>query len=337
MILIDALYLDSLGGKTLIELLIKKTIDTKLKCYFLLDSRLDSKLFMALESKNYLIINSSLRNRKLFYKDNISKFSSILCLSNIPPPVKTKKRTSIYFHNKLLINPFSHKINFKDRFLNFLKFVYIRHFNYDNYNWIVQTPLMKKMIQDTLKIDSNNCFIYPFFELNFHKSSSIRNPNSFIYVSSSLSHKNHKKLLKAFCDAANKSKRELVLHLTIKKEEIPEKIYPKNLKIEFHGIKSNEGINKLYSSCEFAIYPSLAESFGLPLIEAANLNCKVITSNLDYVYEVIEPSLVFDPNSTKSISTSILKAINEDLPKSKVIVKNKLDNFIEYIVNQNVQ
>ena len=94
----------------------------------------------------------------------------------------------------------------------------------------------------------------------------------------------------------------------------------------------------MYNSCEFAIYPSLVESFGLPLIEATNHGCKVISSDLPYVHEIIEPSLTFNPYSAESISSSILKAIETDnLPETKVLVENKLDNFIEFIISQDVQ
>ena len=80
------------------------------------------------------------------------------------------------------------------------------------------------------------------------------------------------------------------------------------------------------------------ESFGLPLIEASNYGCKVIASNLPYVHEIIRPSLTFDPYSVESISNAILKAIETDeLPVTKVLVENKLDNFIDFIISQDVQ
>ena len=115
-------------------------------------------------------------------------------------------------------------------------------------------------------------------------------------------------------------------------------ILPKNLKVEFHGTLSLYDVYELYNSCEYAIYPSLVESFGLPLIEATNHGCKVIASDLPYVHEIIEPSLTFDPYSVESISNSILKAIETDnLPETKVLVENKLDNFINFIISQDVQ
>ena len=37
-----------------------------------------------------------------------------------------------------------------------------------------------------------------------------------------------------------------------------------------------------------------------PLIESINYNCKVLAPNLDYVNEVITPSIKFDPFSISS-------------------------------------
>ena len=111
---------------------------------------------------NKMITNSGLRDW--------FRFSSILCLSNIPPPIRTNIRTSIYFHNRLLIKPLSHKINLKSKLFNLLKSFYIKRFNQKNYKWIVQTPLMKKLLQDDLKIDSDNCHVYPFYKIGSNKS-----------------------------------------------------------------------------------------------------------------------------------------------------------------------
>ena len=164
-----------------------------------------------------------------------------------------------------------------------------------------------------------------------------KNLNEFVYVSSYVSHKNHKRLIKAFIMASKNTDKEIKLHLTLYKEDLLKMVFPQNLKVVFHGTLSMDNVNELYNSCEFTIYPSLVESFGLPLIEASNHNCKVIASDLPYVHEIIAPSLTFDPYSVESISKSILKAIETDnLPETKVLVENKLDNFIDFIISQDV-
>ena len=68
------------------------------------------------------------------------------------------------------------------------------------------------------------------------------------------------------------------------------------------------------------------------------MDCKVIASDLPYVHEIVKPSLTFDPYSVESISNAILIALEtDDLPETKVLVENKLDNFIDFIISQDVQ
>ena len=74
------------------------------------------------------------------------------------------------------------------------------------------------------------------------------------------------------------------------------------------------------------------KSFGITLIEATTFGCDIICSDMDYSYQVVSPSLVFDPNSAKSIYNALLKSRSiKTLTSSKLMIKNKIDKFIEYI------
>ena len=335
MILIDACYINSFGGKTLLEIIIRKSHDNFF--YFLLDKRLKINDFKSHLNTNYAIIHANHLNRYRFYQNNHKLFSSVVCLSNVPPPLKNILKTTIYFQNVLLLKPFEHEIKFKNKILNFFKYIYIKYYNQKGYHWVVQTQLMKKFIQNNLNVDSQKCHLYPYFTIKPKKSFLNKASNNFVFVSSNVSHKNHKRLIEAFILSANKTNQEIVLHLTLNDNYQFNLELPNNSKIIFHGTLSIDEVNSLYDISEFSIYPSLAESFGLPLIEATNHNCKVIASDLPYVHEIIKPSLVFDPYSVDSISESILKAISQDLPETEVLVENKLDNFIDFIINQDVQ
>ena len=333
MILIDAIYINSFGGKTILELIVSEVLIKKLDCFFLLDNRLEFNLIKSLDKKKYTFLNASHFSRKKFYFQNSNKFSSILCLSNIPPPLLTKVNTTIYFHNRLLLNPFSSNLNYIYKLLNFLKISYIKFYNQKNYNWVVQTHLVSNLLCKCFNISSENINVYPIFKSKKNLIRQNKNKNSFVYVSSGVSHKNHIRLIQAFIDAANKTKIEITLHLTITKNEIKTFAYPENLKVIFHGTLSQKKLNGIYKSSNFLIYPSLIESFGLPLIEAANHGCKVLASNLPYVQQIIKPSLCFDPYSTKKISYAIIKAIDNDLKNTTILINNKLTDFIEFIDN----
>jgi glycosyltransferase involved in cell wall biosynthesis len=338
--LIDATHINSFGGKSIFDLIFLELKKRKIEyLYFLLDKRLKIDYIKCFPKKNYSVIDSTHFNRYFFYKKNSQRFDSIICLSNIPPPIKTSVRTIIFFHNYLFLTPFAHKIDSKGKLLNYIKHNYIKFFNQSHYEWVVQTKLMSKLITNGFNINPERSNVFPIFDdCDKSKIENFSKLKCFAFVSSGVSHKNHKNLISAFILAASKSAKKIKLVLTLDKEQIFIRDLPVNLQIEFRGTLDKTEVNKLYNTCEFVIYPSFVESFGLPLIEATNHGCKVIASDLPYVHEIIEPSLTFDPYSTESISNAILNAINtDDLPKTKVLVENKLDNFIEFIISLDVQ
>ena len=105
-----------------------------------------------------------------------------------------------------------------------------------------------------------------------------------------------------------------------------------NLTIINHGILNKNKLNEIYNKSKYLIFPSLNESFGLPLIEAVLNNCYIICSDKEYVYQVVRPSLTFNPNSIESISKSIVNAYkNIGLRKPKLLVENKIDTFVKHI------
>lgn len=336
MILIDALYINSFGGKSILELLVKRILGREVKYHFIFDSRLKSNLIHKIKSSDYTFVEASHKKRKEFYLRRANNFSCILCLSNVPPPIQTSVKTYIYFHNILLLKPLHWPIHIKNRVTNLLKFFYIKYYNKESYNWIVQTSHTRKLLLESIKIKNDRIHTYPILPKKNILIDQINKSKNFVYISSSVSHKNHERLLNAFILAANKTVKQIKLHLTLDEGKLSKKIYPNNLKIECHGTLSEDGVNELYNSCEFVIYPSLVESFGLPLIEATNHGCKVIASDLPYVHEIIKPSLLFDPYNIDSIALSIETALNsKSLRSSEILINNELDLLIKTI-EQNV-
>ena len=58
----------------------------------------------------------------------------------------------------------------------------------------------------------------------------------------------------------------------------------------------------------------------------------LVTSNLEYVFQVVTPTLVFNPRSIESISSTIIESIkSKKLKKSKILVSNKIDKFVKHI------
>lgn len=337
-ILVDTIYIHSLGGKALLDFFLESISSNNLNEYFFLfDSRLNKKLFEEINEKNYKILNASESERKFFYKKNKSSFRAIFCFANVPPPISLKVDTYIYFHNDLLIDLKQTNFSLFKKSVFLLKRLYIKFNDRDNYNWIVQTELIKDKLNKKIVNNKKRIKVLPFYFDKFKDLKKEKSPNSFLYVSGFLPHKNHYRLIKAFLLAAQKQKVNILLNLTLADNDF---IYlmkrfskiPSNLIIRNLGVLSLEEINLAYDENQNLIFPSLKESFGLPLIEATLKNLNVITSNLEYVDYVIEPSLTFDPLDIKDISNSIIKTLTlKKFKKPKLISKNKVGDIIKIL------
>ena len=335
MILIDSIYIHNGGGKNILDNLCSKIQEIGLDSNFFL--LLDSRYTGEVRFKNFQKIHPHEINRLKFYRQNKYSFNRVICLSNVPPPLKIDKKVDIYFHNDLFINPLKNRLKLFNKLKLLIKRYYIQYRNRSNYVWNVQTNLMKKKIKNEFKIVEDKINVFPIFD-EYYSQKSKKNRKNFLYVSNFSEHKNHWLLFKAFQDVSNKINYEISLELTLPKKVFANSFYSKavlnkNLKIINHGVLNKFDLSNLYSKSRFLIFPSLNESFGLPLIEAVMNDCFVLSSNKDYVYEIIDPTLTFDPNSIESISSVIYEALNSDILKeSKLIIENKIGSFVKYIL-----
>jgi glycosyltransferase involved in cell wall biosynthesis len=64
-------------------------------------------------------------------------------------------------------------------------------------------------------------------------------------------------------------------------------------------------IDAAYRQSGALIFPSLTESFGLPLIEARGRDLPILAGELDYVRDVCVPVETFDPRSPRSIARAV--------------------------------
>ena len=84
-------------------------------------------------------------------------------------------------------------------------------------------------------------------------------------------------------------------------------------------------INLLYRKSRTLIYPSKIESFGMPLLEANFMGLSIIASEKDYVRDLIEPIQTFDPESSKSICSAVLRYIGKNEKREILTPKLFLD------------
>ncbi len=71
-------------------------------------------------------------------------------------------------------------------------------------------------------------------------------------------------------------------------------------------------LGDLYSCAKAFVYPSLAEGFGLPILEAMACGAPVITSNRSSMPEVAgEAALLVDPEDTEAITNALIRIASE--------------------------
>ena len=323
MLLIDAIYINTGGGKILLDYLIEELEKTDKQIFYLLDKRIQKEKYVIKSTNVILYLKSGFFDRMNFYKKNKNRFSKVFCFGNIPPPIKLKSDVLTYFQNINYISYSKKDFSLKNRFISFLKRKILSLWKNNTDKWIVQSLYVQQKMIEKYGENKNKIEIIPFFK-SIKKNRAIDNigkiSNSFLYVSNAYPNKNHIRLIEAFCNFYDKYKiGKLTLTVSEKFDEVKKLIDSKiqqEYPIENLGYVSQDILIKSYIRSEFVIFPSTSESFGLGLIEGIEFECKIISADLPYTYAVCEPSIVFNPLSIESIEKSFDLAIHNNVKKS---------------------
>lgn len=256
-----------------------------------------------------------------------------LCFGNLPPFFRLKGKCILFFQNILLLQAVRMDFPFRVVVKQILEKLWLSMFFSNVNRVIVQSSTVQDMMLSVFP--NSKPEILPFAE--FAKPTSAEKKiYDFLYVSSGDPHKNHIKLLAAWERLAN-AEMFPSLMLTVS-DAYPEllstiSILQKNgLNILNEKKISHRQVMDLYQQSRCLIFPSLAESFGLPLFEAKNAGLPILASELDYVRDVVEPLETFDPNSSRSIERAILRFLKTDEAKPQNIYSSQ--EFIQSILGK---
>ncbi|MCW3122924.1 MAG: glycosyltransferase family 1 protein [Flavipsychrobacter sp.] len=335
MILVDALYINKGGGAVLLQYLIEQILahPKKENVFFLLDPRFDKP---AILTKNFTIINNKLSDRIKFYKQHKSDYTKVFCFANTPPPVKLGVPVYTYFHNQKLLEAPQQKLN--PKFLKlYLKYLIVKLYNKNTDAYIVQTPhMVEELVHVGLK-DKAHCLTIPFYDDRkykvAHPAFQSRVKDEFVFISNPSPQKNYPTLLDAW-EYLLKKGHTPKLHVTI--DATGPQFLARVNELNAKGARIINHVyvdpRELYFSCPYLIFPSIMESFGLPLIEAADSGMKILASDLPYVHDVVVPSLTFKPYDKVSIADAVLKALNTSLPFPELVTGNRIGDLLNVIL-----
>lgn len=335
MILIDAIFINNGGGKILLDYLIQSITNSNIDAYYLLDTRIKGK-HPYIDPCRVKYLPGNIFTRHIFYKNNISSFSSVLCFGNLPPSIKLRAKVYTYFHQPLYLKT-PREISFYDKFKIKLKKNVLSKITNNSDVWLVQSSYIKDSLSLEFNICPNKVEIIPFYPpiilSNDHYD---RVANSFFYVSNASIHKNHIRLINSFCKFYDNYKiGKLTLTVSddcVEIKSIIDKKIQNGYPINNIGFIDRKELHKYYFRSEFLIFPSLTESFGLGLIEAIDCGCNIIASDLPYTFEVCKPSIIFDPLNEDSIYESLVNSTDKNaFQKSTPIIKNKINELINLL------
>lgn len=249
----------------------------------------------------------------------------VLCFGNLPPLFKLRGRAVVFVQNRYLIEdvPLS-GFPLKVRLRLAVERLWLTWCWRNVDEFVVQTPTMKSLLE--IKLGRHvPVRVLPFVAVpdGYMRSLPqvcIRKDTvfDFVYVASGEPHKNHQRLIDAWCLLAEEG---VLPSLCVTLDEarfvglcrlIEKARRQYGIKITNVGGLSHNDALALLRKSGAAIYPSKFESFGLPLIEARQAGLPVLASELDYVRDVLDPEQVFDPDSSRSIARAVKRFMGKD-------------------------
>ncbi len=242
----------------------------------------------------------------------------VLCFGNLPPLFKLRGHTAVFVQNRYLIDDV--KLNgfpLRVRLRLVVERLWLSSKMTNASEFIVQTPTMKRLLEIKTR-GRVPVRVLPFVSEPKGYARSVlqskvqkENDFDFVYVASGEPHKNHRRLLEAWCLLADEG---LFPSLCLTLDEvrfaglcrlIDEVRQRYGVKVNNVGELSHHDVLELSRKSGAVIYPSKFESFGLPLIEARQAGLPVLASELDFVRDVLDPEQTFDPDSPLSIARAV--------------------------------
>lgn len=333
MILIDATFVASYGGINVLKTLIDSIENNEKKLFILfVDIRLKHLDFDIENFKRVLYVRNRIIERQLIFLEIEPQIKVVLSFGNVPLIVSKNIYQITFVQQYFVFN--GSKINdlkLKIRWI-FKGFIIRTLFKFTKSDIAVQTRTMALLAN---KINSGGkTYIFPIFKPLTLSKKLDKTPTNFIYISSAHSYKKIDFLIDAF-NNHNEKHKDSVLYLTIEDENIFKRFNKSNNKNIINlGYVENNLINKILNSSYNMVHPSLAESFGLVLLEASFNGNAIIAPEMSYVYDVCEPSLTYNRHSLESLINALDVAVKKPLPPAKPLVQNKSRELILFLINK---
>lgn len=304
------------GGKALLLPLLAVV---QQPCTVFLDERLEDIPDLN-PAVNVIRVKPTLAGRfkaELALRTNATSGDFVLCFGNLPPLFPSRAKVSVFLQNRYLATRASTAgLPIKTRLRLNLERLWLRAC-LRTATLVVQTETMAREVQMKL---GKRALAVPFFPILQPVSRLLEDHDyDYVYVASGEPHKNHRKLVEAWEILFRRGVRpSLCLTLTSARDEelwewVGRRKAMLGLSIDMLDVSGEAAVSRLLARSRAVIYPSLFESFGLPLLEAKNARLPIIASERDYVRDLVEPVATFDPESALSIARAVLRHLDKPM------------------------
>ena len=235
----------------------------------------------------------------------------ILCFHGLPPLLRNDARVLIFQQNRnylglVPLKSFGWRTRQRLRFEQRVAHIFRERCT----DYWVQTPSMAHELKLWYGEKPVSVKVLPFAEFNLTNKHRKQAEWDFLYVADGEAHKNHKRLVEAWVLLAQQGfKPSLALTLSSRDEIllgwIKQQIKTHGLKITNLGQLPHDNLLTIYDKSRALIFPSISESFGIPLLEARQAGLPIVASELDFVRDVCEPVQSFNPYSANSIVRAV--------------------------------
>jgi len=274
----------------------------------------------------------------------------LICFGNLPPLWKSPANVVVLLHQPYLVEKLSlQEFSLWPRLRMTIERLWLRLFIDHADRIIVQTQVVANNLRKTFpKVPPISlCAFAPDGVLSAvtarglshaqeHSSETdIQNESTldrapllydFVYIASSEPHKNHRCLIQAWVELARRGSRpSLALTLDPALEPtlckwVREESNREGLNITLLGRLPHHEVLALYQQARALIFPSYAETLGLPLIEAQQAGLPIVASDLAFVREIIKPNESFAAHSPSSIADAVTRFLKLQAPREAQLV-----------------
>lgn len=335
------------GGKELLAALMN-ALDGQYDYVALLDERFAARVRLK-HAVRVIPVRPTLKDRfeaEWKLKSIATPGTRVLCFGNLPPLFRLRAKVYVYLQNRNLFTQqprsplggpahadlpwYAHARLRLER-----GWLASRLGNADVI--VVQTHAMRALVSARFRRDSIVAPFLPDGKLRANEPM-VRDSarTAFLYVASGDPHKNHARLIDAWRLLGESGLRP-PLWLTLDPARYSRLVRTAEHAAAVHGLQitnfSNlprEDLRALYRKAAALIYPSLVESYGLPLLEARAAGLPIITGELDYVRDIVDPEETFDPQSALSIARAVRRFLGR--PEQR-LPEDDAEGFLKRIMN----